>query len=319
MIPPRVAQTSLGLGVTLAQAEALADRRLADRCAEVDFDFLNLGFDPGEIPSSSLARKLRTAGYWTVLHAVDLNLSDDPCPQRLQAVAKAARMLDARWVEEDLGSWVWGEAYLGSHQLEPPLTEDAARQTGAVVRGIESALGRPFLVENPPVYAARGGQDMWSHLLHVATAANCGMVLDVGHMIGAHINCDRPLQIADPGWPGWGLIREVHFSGFEVVRRHGRDCWFDRHSLPFPVLLLEWAREVFDRVHGPVAVTLELEGAPQEVVMSNVAAIRNIIAEKHRACAGCRPTPCCEVIMDAKISPPRASIPCGSPWSANGA
>jgi uncharacterized protein (UPF0276 family) len=198
-------------------------------------------------------------------------------------VVDAANVLKPRWIEEDLGTWVWGEAYLGAHQLEPCLTGEGAARTAGIVRRLEAAFGRPFLIENAPVYLAMGEHDMWTHLGLVAEAADSGIVIDVGHMIGAHINGDVPMRIPSPDWLGWTRIREVHFSGFEIRAVSRRSVWRDRHDLPFNELLLEWGATILEAIPCPVAVTLELDGANLDVVDTNLDMVRSLIRRREAA------------------------------------
>lgn len=278
MIPPPSERYSIGLGATIEDAQRLCERR-RDENRRGALDFLNIGFQPGATPAADLGEKIAEAGYWTVLHAVDLNLNGEIEPTRIQALIGAVSALKPRWIEEDLGTWVWKNAYLGSHQLEPIFTEDVVEKIVHSVRQCEAEAGRPFLVENPPVYFGSNGPEMWTRLLEISDEADCGIVLDVGHMIGAYVNADLAPQIAEPEWGGWTRIREVHFSGFEIYRHRARNVWVDNHSLPFNDLLLEWADGIFARLPQPVAVTLEQEGASSSVVDANLAAIRRCLAK----------------------------------------
>ena len=63
-------------------------------------------------------------------------------------------------------------------------------------------LGRPFHIENPPVHYAEGDLDMWEFLAAVADAAECGIVLDSGHLIGYHLNTTPPSSCARSGRAG---------------------------------------------------------------------------------------------------------------------
>lgn len=282
MIPPAIEGNCVGLGVTQKGALEILQSRAHGSPRFEQIAFLNIGLEPGETPNPDLRESLADAGMWSVLHAVDINFGDQLAASRIQALQRAVDSLQPRWLEEDLGTWVWSEAFLAAHQLEPVLTQESAIRSAATVKRIAQATGRPFLVENPPVYLAIGEHDMWTHLAQVATACDCALVIDVGHMIGAHLNADLPMRIPGLEWSGWARVRELHFSGFEVQELEGRWVWNDRHDLPFPDLLLQWGSAILDAVPQPVVVTLELDGATPAILDDNLAKILAMIRAKSR-------------------------------------
>jgi uncharacterized protein (UPF0276 family) len=270
---------TLGLGVDLAGAVDVCRRRLEGDDVLCLLDGVNLGMMSGDTIPPELPKLIRDAELSVVVHAVDINLSTTPSEAHLRELRRFADVLGVEWYEEDLGIWEWNGMYLGNHQLNPVQDRETLLRTAENVRHCAAALERPFLIENPPVYYSEGDLDMWTYLAETADAADCGLVVDVGHMIGYHINADRDVEVAPTSWRGWNRVREIHLSGFEVLRIKGVPMWFDRHSLPFGKDLLAWARTALERIPGPCAICLELDGAPDPVVRGNIAAVWQLVAE----------------------------------------
>jgi uncharacterized protein (UPF0276 family) len=178
-----------------------------------------------------------------------------------------------------VGIWLWGGMFLGSHQLNPVQSQYFIEQTANNVQKCHDAFDCPFLIENPPVYYVEGKLDMWHYLYTIATKASCGLVLDVGHIIGYLINTGQELVLPASDWSGWSLVRELHLSGFDIYKIHGEQLWIDRHSLPFNQLLLEWTRQIIACTPNLELITLEQEGAPEDIVRSNLFSVKAILEE----------------------------------------
>jgi uncharacterized protein (UPF0276 family) len=277
MIPDVAKRFDLGLSVTPAEAMQVCQRREAGDRSLSRLGFLNIGFESDAPPPLVLRDALRRNGLWVGVHAIDLNFSEVVSQRNLDQLVQALEPFDVAWVEEDVGIWEWDGMFLGAHHLAPMLDQETIEPTVRELRRVHRALGLPLLIENPPVYWDAGSMDMWDYMAEIAGRADCGLVVDVGHMIGYYVNSDQPARIAPPSWPGWKRVRELHFSGYSVQRLNGKDVWFDRHDLAFDDTHVNWAREIVGRLDHPVAVLLELEGAPDEIVSNNIAVIADIV------------------------------------------
>ena len=267
----------LGLSASLNEAVVLCERRLAGDPIPASLDYLNVGFQSGDRVPSQLPRLLEKAGLSVVLHAVNLNLSTEVGSDFITELKGCSQQLDADWVEEDLGVWMWDQLYLGYHLLNPVLDQPSVENTVREVKRCQRLLGRPVLVENPPVYYCEGDLDMWEYMVRIAEGADCSLVLDIGHMIGWALNTDRPVELAPPEWRGWARVREFHLSGFTVITARGRARWLDVHSRLLNPESLTWLNLALQRVQDQCSVCLELEGASPEVIASNIKCVQEVI------------------------------------------
>lgn len=269
----------LGLSATPDEAIRLCQRYLDGDEILAKLDHLNLGFlSSAEVPSE-LPKLLAKVGWGVSMHTVDLNLSAEISEQNLDRLRMHGENLNVTWFEEDVGIWFWERMFLGNHMLNPVQNEVTANTTIENVRYCQSVLGRPFLIENPPVYYTEGPMDMWAYLEIIAEEADCGIALDIGHMIGSMVAEGRDVVVAPAEWKGWSRVWELHLSGFDIFRVKGHNMWIDRHSVLLNDTVMEWAKAALARALDPCVVYLELEGASDEVVAKNIELTASILEE----------------------------------------
>lgn len=266
----------LGVGLTLDVVADTCRARLAGDPALAQIGYVNLGLRHDDLIPDGVPALLNECGWPVVVHAIDVNLSTALDEDEVLSLARLGDALDARWFEEDLGVWVWGRMSLGLHHLPPLLTQHSVEVSAANIARCRYLLGRPLHIENPPVHYAEGDLDMWEFLAAVADAAECGIVLDSGHLIGYHLNTDTPIELrAD--WPGWPAVRELHISGFQLVDLGESPTWIDQHPAPLPAGQLTWVEQALRHTQPGVAVCLEQDGASDAVVAASVDRVARLV------------------------------------------
>jgi uncharacterized protein (UPF0276 family) len=236
--------------------------------------YLNIGLMAHEVVPPELPRLMEAARLRCVVHAVEFNLTGKLNPRIVARFKAALATLNPMWVEQDIGMWLMSAMYLGAHMLNPIPTVAVAATVADNVTRLAKQLETDFCIENPPVYIATRGLAMHELLQAILERCDCGLVLDVGHLIGAAINTDTPFALPHEGWPGWARIRELHFSAYEIICYGPVKVWADKHSLPFPPQLLAIGREAISYSINAAHICLELEGAVPQVVIDNLAAAR---------------------------------------------
>lgn len=278
-------QLGLGIGLTLDNVAGACRAKLAGDPTLARIGYVNLGVRHDETLPDGLPDLLAEAGWPVVVHAIDINLSTEIDVEQLAALKRLGDALDTRWYEEDLGVWVWQRMSLGLHHLPPLLTGESAERSAANVVRCRELLGREFHVENPPVHYAEGELDMWQYLVAVAEAADCGIILDSGHLIGYHLNTDTPIELR-AAWAGWPRVREMHISGFQLVDLGDRPTWIDQHPAALPGGQLDWVEQALRHTPAGVAVCLEQDGASDAVVAASVARVAELLTASQAAMAG---------------------------------
>ncbi|WP_175656971.1 DUF692 family multinuclear iron-containing protein [Burkholderia ambifaria] len=262
------------IAATRDTLEPLCQRRLRGDPLLAAVQTVNLGLSMTDVLSPRLKALLKDTGWRLIVHMIDINLSGALELERLLALKKATRGLTVEWFEEDLGIWTWGKLSLGIHHLPPILDEDSVLTAAANIRNCVDVLERPLCVENPPIYFALGPMNMWDFMASVAKTADCGLVLDSGHMIGFDYCTEQPSHPRGIDWDGWWRVRELHVSGFQSIQLAGQPFWIDHHPEPIHDQQIEWIITTFPFLSPSAVICLEMDGAPDSAIAAAHAALK---------------------------------------------
>jgi uncharacterized protein len=214
------------------------------------------------------------------LHGVALSIgSTDPLDARYLARLRAliARVQPALVTDHLCWTGVGGRAV---YDLLPlPYTEETLRHVVERVRRVQDALGCRIALENPSTYVAFRHSTMseWEFLAEMATAADCGLLLDVNNVYVSACNlgfsAQRYLDAIPPA-----RVAQMHLAGFTDMGTY----LFDTHSAPVHeevwalyrhavarfgsgATLVEWDADIppFERLHAE-AERARLEASRQD-------------------------------------------------------
>lgn len=235
-------------------------------------EYLSIGVashDP--VPESAVAA-LREAKLSVAVHLLELNLVRPLRTQRdlVVTLLRAAEALEPLCIEEDLGLWSWGTTELEQHMLPPIFDREAADIVAANLRELQASLGVPFYAENPPVYCDLGSLDLLAFMEHVAAGSGCGLVLDIGHLVGYCAITGRDPEEYLGAWSGIGYVRELHIAGFSLRPDVDVPLWLDDHAQPIRDYALDLAALARSRADRELPITLEQEGAVIPLVASHI-------------------------------------------------
>ena len=267
----------LGLGVGLSSVKDVCDELARENPVLKDLSFLSLGFRQSDVIDPLIPSLTRSAGIEVAIHAIELNVTDEIDQNILTLLRSNADKLDAKWIEQDIGMWMWGNMYLGGHLLNPIENFDWAEIIARNVTKCKNSTDRQFLLENPPVYFRTGDCSLWDLLECAAEQTGAGIVFDVGHAIGYAINTQSKDLLPSSNWGGWQFVKELHFSGFDIINVRGHKLWMDKHQLPFSAELLEVGRKVIELLGPEIPICLELDGASVSTRDMNIEAIREVV------------------------------------------
>ena len=216
-------------------------------------------------PAAELARirqalpETRFAYHAEGLWLIDPEMrSSYPWVEETQKMARHAQTLGAAWINHECASKQFAGYSFGTY-LPPLLTRAAAEATaanavrcqqlldhGSVSAGSEDAP--LLLLELPPLtYFGFGDLSVAEFFAHIACAAPCGFVLDIGHMwtqwrYREHTRHASLESFADAFLDQFPLHRviQVHLAGLASVRRADESDiprWIDTHAAPVPQVL----------------------------------------------------------------------------------
>lgn len=277
---PSPERASLGVGVsaTLDGATQLCQWRAEGRQqAWSDLDYLQLGIYARDPVPEQLPRLLRETGLPCVVHLLEVNLVH-PLEEQKDLIDELLDRIDTLqpvYVEEDLGLWRWGQTELEEHML-PPIFDGPTLET--IVRNVvqlQSMLDVPLYVENPPIYFTTGDIDALEFMHRVADGANCGLILDIGHVVGYCVASGAsPFEVLK-NWPGIEHVREIHVAGYNLFPdSDAAPMWYDNHADPIPEEALQLIELARSRAGWAVPITLEQEGAPYWRIAQHIQSVQ---------------------------------------------
>ncbi len=168
-------------------------------------------------PNALLLENLRT-DYPISLHGVGLSLgsADGIDHAHLARIADLASRTEPALVSEHVAWCGTAEAFLND-LLPLPWTEEALKPLVENIDAMQTALGRPVLVENPSSYMAFADSAMteWEFLAVLAERAGCGLLLDVNNVYVSAQNLGfdpRDYLAAVPA----ERVGEIHLAGHHV-------------------------------------------------------------------------------------------------------
>lgn len=271
---PRTELPGVGVSANLEGAEKLCKWRLERTLPAWErLGYLQLGIYSHEAVPPELPALLETVELPAVVHLLEINLVRPLEPQRetLERLIERIEQIRPRYVEEDLGLWAWGATELEQHMLPPIFDDETARTIAANIRAVQSHLDVPFYVENPPIYFDFGELSVLEFMRRVADLAGCGLVLDIGHLVGYCVATGRRPDELLEQWDGVDHVRELHVAGYNLLPDSASaPMWYDNHADPIPEAALELIDIVRGRAGWAVPITLEQEGATYSLIARHV-------------------------------------------------
>lgn len=266
----------LGIGISASgrEAETIARARASGDATDLPaLDFLNIGVSTLGPPPATLRGALSAASLPCVAHLEEVNLVGHMDEARLERVLALCAELGPCWLQEDLGVWVWKGAPLGHQMLAPILDAESLAQAARNISRITELSPAPFLAENPPFYSVLGDIDLLTFMAELAERTGCGLILDIGHLVG-YCTCvgKDPRHYVDD-WRGFAHLVEVHLAGHRLYRTDAGAYWEDAHEMPVQNISLEVLDRVLLQAPSVKAITLEVEGAPLPVLHGSVRAV----------------------------------------------
>ncbi|MET0402561.1 MAG: DUF692 family multinuclear iron-containing protein [Cystobacter sp.] len=279
----------LGLSSNLDAAESPHPYRLLEASPGL-FDFVEysapLSLEETRAQASLFPEMWARRGDVPVLfHPVHLNLHGPELePARALADLDAhARAVGSAWVGNDVGWWhAGGQPFPGYLYFTPPFTEAGLRDCAAHALHVQSHLSVPLALENPAVFARRGGLHVLEFMAGLHARTGLPLLLDLGHLLSYQLAAGLPLDAGLADFPLDQVI-EVHLAGGVVTRRGGRSHYVDDHTQPVREELFGLLEHLLPRCPALRAVTFEGDGHPPEVALLTLRRLRQLVP------AGARP------------------------------
>ena len=165
--------------------------------------------------------------------------------------------------------------------LPLPLTEATLDRVATHVDQVQTALGRPILIENPSTYLRFAASTIpeVEFLADLARRSGCGLLLDVANIDVSATNHGFDAVDYLEAFP-FDRVAEIHLAGrFETEDEAGRPLFIDAHASPIADPVWRLYQRVIDRI-GPVATLIERDDAipPWQVLAAEAGRAGAILA-----------------------------------------
>lgn len=187
--------------------------------------------------------------------------------------------LGARWVAQDIGVWLLNGVYQDALLLPPVLDRRSAKDVAAKVSSLQNMIGVPFLVENPPFITVAEDMHLLDYLSLVSNEADCGIVLDVGHLMIYQLATRRGLADMPTARFPFDRVVEVHLAGLEELASGTTRRLIDRHDLPIREECWSFLETFLPRMTQLKGLTLEQEYCARELARAHVRRARRLLRQ----------------------------------------
>ncbi len=195
------------------------------------------------------------------IHGVGLSLASETRPDRdhLDRLCDLVDGLEPALVSEHLAWSRHGDVY-HPDLLPFPRTRDRLACIADNIDEVQTALGRPILIENPSLYLALRGHEMaeTEFLTELVSRAGCGLLLDVNNVhVTTHNLGGDPRAYID-ALPA-AAVGEIHLAGHAADDRLGEALLIDTHDTPVAEPVWALYGHALSRV-GPRPTLIERDG-----------------------------------------------------------
>jgi uncharacterized protein (UPF0276 family) len=197
--------------------------------------------------------------YPLSVHGVGLSMGGSGALDRehLGRLAEVVRRYRPDWVSEHL-AWSVHDGVYFDDLLPLPYTAETLARVAEHVDQVQSALGRPILLENPSTYVRFADHD-WSEpdfLREVVRRTGCGLLLDVNNVFVSSVNQQQDGRVYIEDFP-LEAVGEIHLAGHATeADAEGRPLLIDTHDGPVCDAVWDLYAAVLAR-RGPVATLIE--------------------------------------------------------------
>ena len=201
------------------------------------------------------------------------------CPDGpIEGCAKNQRLLNPPWTVEELAVRHIDGKYTDFF-FPAILNKQCVQATVANLKALEKRIPGPLLPENAPYEFAVGDMHLFDFMNEVAHGAECGLVLDLGHVwsyqlcVGKGDQPDDQIERLD-----LSRIIEVHLAGARIEEYEGGRIYRDLHGAgPIPEESMFLLRELLPKLPNLKAITIEVEDATEAAAVEQAQQVREVV------------------------------------------
>lgn len=203
------------------------------------------------------------------------------CPDGpINGCAKNQRLLNPPWTVEELAVRHIDGKYTDFF-FPAILNKQCVQATVANLKALEKRIPGPLLPENAPYEFAVGDMHLFDFMNEVAHGAECGLVLDLGHVWSYQLCVNKGDQPDDQiSRLDLSRIIEVHLAGARIEEYQGGRIYRDLHGAgPIPEESIFLLRELLPKLPNLKAITVEVEDATEAAAIKQAQQVREVITQ----------------------------------------
>ena len=151
----------------------------------------------------------------------------------LQATDTHIRKVNSPWFAQDLAYCFWGDNPGYSSQFGffiPPLFNQCSMQLAVErIKEVQQAVSVPVAIEPPPVTFVVGDMPLFEFIGKVSEAADCAILLDVGHLVSFDMATQTSVMAHIEALPLHRVI-ELHIAGGRINKADTGPVYIDAHD-----------------------------------------------------------------------------------------
>ena len=234
--------------------------------------------------------KIHATGTPVLFHPAYLNFcgSFPNDPAWLEETARHVESVNSPWLAQDLAYCFWQEGPGYSTQLgyflPPVFNQSSLDHAIARVQEVQAIVPTPIAIEPPPMTFFAGSMALLSFIGELATATDCAVLLDMGHLVSYEMASGRKIadEIAD--FP-WQRVIEIHLAGGRIEKPGqppfaASSIYVDAHEEPIQPATWAMFSTLVPHCSNLKAVCFECEGSNVQTVLSTLKKIRSQVVDQ---------------------------------------
>lgn len=197
----------------------------------------------------------------------------------LATANKHIQFIQSPWFAQDCAYCFFSEQQGYSSQyayfIPPILNLKSLKYAVQRVKEVQIKISTPILIEPPPVTFVVGSMPVFEFFGQLAQQANCGLLLDMGHLVSYQMATGISVFDAIEHLPVERVI-ELHVAGGRLIHSGDAPIYIDAHEYEVLDEVWEMFDEVLPLLPNLKAVCFECEGVDERQVFS----VLNTMKEK---------------------------------------
>ncbi len=200
----------------------------------------------------------------------------------LESTARHIDAVNSAWFAQDLAYCFWQEGQNYSTQMGyfiPPIFNEASLELAIErVREVQAKVSVPVAIEPPPMCFIVGKLDLFEFFGRIADAADCAILLDMGHLVSYEMASGKSITKQLGSLPVERVV-ELHVAGGKVKQTPSGSVYVDAHECEIVDETWSMLTKMLPELPNIKAVCYECENVNEHIVLDNLQRIRTKVTE----------------------------------------